>query len=172
MRRVAGYRTIGVLRLTGGDLALFEEIEREGRSERHLEPRGHWKPPPVRMVMYYPATSGKATLVKSSDDLKAAINSEPNITTVVADATEMVSAVIACIADLGIVVPGESRSFAPFFYRFLVTDQEDSEPQFQHDVLRFACRQPRPVEQDPSRVSVSVRFNPLEWRIVEGTNPP
>jgi len=170
MRRAKGYRSIGVLRLTGGDLALFEEIERERRSERHLEPRGHWKPPPARMVMYYTATSGKAVLVKSSDDLKTAINTEPNITTVVAGATEMVSAVIACIADLGIVVPGESRSFAPFFYRFLVTDEEDPEPQFHHDVLRFACRQPRPVEQDAPRVFVRVRFNPLDWHTLEGSN--
>jgi hypothetical protein len=54
MRRLNGYSWIGVLRLSGGDLALFEKIDREERSRSGLEPRGYFPTPPERIVMHNP----------------------------------------------------------------------------------------------------------------------
>jgi hypothetical protein len=164
MRRLKGYSLVGVLRLTGADLALFEEIRKERRSERRLEPRGYWRPPPERIVMYYSAKVGKATPVKCGDDLKRLINAVPDITTAIVGAEEIASAVIACVANLGLVIPGKPRSFAPAFYGWIGIDPEDPVPQLQNNVLRFACWRPRPFWEDAPLVSVTVRFNSLDWQ--------
>jgi hypothetical protein len=106
--------------------------------------------------------------VKGSDDLKSLVNAEPNMMTDIIGAEEILSAVIACVAGLGFVIPAKSRSFAPFFYRCLGINREDLAPQVQDNALRFVCQRPRLFEVDTPLLTVSVRFNPLDWQTTPG----